>query len=193
MTELDTDVEASSVIPDASESTIGDNEDRADFLDQATSGYIPAPQVLDLTRVPPFSMSVIQVDITSPDVEPPQPHVPSQAAESSSSSDEGLNPFQPARSAHKPSVVSLDEPTPPSIPEVGPEPPITSMTAAPVQSAKYIADGAETGGETDVFSDGDTEAETDAEKVREPMTNTRKSSSSSSNSSWSSSDNEQNL
>lgn len=177
LTELDTDVEASSVIPDASESTIADNEDRADFLDQATSGYIPAPQV----------------DITSPDVEPPQPHVPSQAAESSSSSDEGLNPFQPARSAHKPSVVSLDEPTPPSIPEVGPEPPITSMTAAPVQSAKYIADGAETGGETDVFSDGDTEAETDAEKVREPMTNTRKSSSSSSNSSWSSSDNEQNL
>jgi hypothetical protein len=47
LTELDTDVEASSVIPDASESTIADNEDRADFLAQATSGYIPAPQVVD--------------------------------------------------------------------------------------------------------------------------------------------------
>ena len=45
LTELDTDVEASSVIPDASESTIADNDDRADFLAQTTSGYIPAPQV----------------------------------------------------------------------------------------------------------------------------------------------------
>ena len=46
LTELDTDVEASSVIPDASESTIADNDDRADFLAQTTSGYIPAPQVI---------------------------------------------------------------------------------------------------------------------------------------------------
>ena len=51
LTELDTDVEASSVIPDASESTIADNEDRADFLAQATSGYIPAPQVVNPIRV----------------------------------------------------------------------------------------------------------------------------------------------
>ena len=115
---------------------------------------------------------------------------------SSSSSDEDLNPFQSARVPPKPSVVSLDDaPSVPAIPDVGPEPPIATMTAAPVQSNKYIADAIETGGETDVFSDGDTEVETDAEKANpmEPMINTRKSSSSSSNSSWSSSDNEQNL
>lgn len=127
------------------------------------------------------------------------------AADSSSSSDEDLNPFQAARPPPKPIPVSLDDPfrpvetpKPPEIPDVGPEPPITSMTAAPVQSNRYIPDAAETGGETDVFSDGDTEVETDAEGLRptnplEPMTMTRKSSSSSSNSSWSSSDNEQNL
>ena len=115
---------------------------------------------------------------------------------SSSSSDEDLNPFQSAsRVPPKPSIVSLDDPLVPAIPDVGPEPPIVTMTAAPVQSNKYIADAIETGGETDVFSDGDTEVETDAEKAptMEPMINTRKSSSSSSNSSWSSSDNEQNL
>ena len=57
-------------------------------------------------------------------------------------------------------------------------------------NSAYIADGTETGGETDIFSD---EAETDAEKKTESATGSnlkRNQSSSSSNSSWSSSEND---